>query len=555
MNLKISIVFKLSVLTVLLTGCSAGMNASQESATGNSSQGQPGDSTTTRPSTTTTIPSSPAVFINPVTSGTVQVTLHPGSQVVVGQARNIVFGVPFPKGFVNSIDNIRVLNASNQEIPSQVAVINSWRNFSNPVEVQSIRSVRIGINLTFPSITPIAVRVQWGNARTLSIAAPIDLASTWTEIANGPNPTEYPASANVREPMVYATLPAAWMSQCLLKTRMTSLNEITSYSWFDTAFSNFSTQAVNATAHQTTAEPWLYDRSQTIYFAYFRTGDVNWLRRAHRAAQFYKANINASGGFALGGDSKYVYGQSMLYDLILTGDATLVPVIERARAPHAGHPTSFSASTNFWTERNAAYALLASLSAYEATGAASDATRARSLFNSFFSMQQTPINGWIKNGCSLHTNTQHDPSETLPSVVCSPWMGALLSDAVWRYYLVSMDNNALIYLADYADYLQMYALYTQGAYRLSYYGASSYGNTGANGDFEHACDVMGAFVRGYWAKRALQRNASNLTPEVNSLVASCHQNLTSSSLSPARKYSWWFGTNSDFQWFLENLPN
>ena len=492
------------------------------------------------------------LFVTPVTAGTVDITLHPQSTVTLNQPTNIVFGMPFPKGFVSSTTNIRVLNSSGTEIPSFVVAINHWRNFQSPSTIVSLRSVQIGITHTFADRNPVVLRVEWGSPRSQNISTAFTATSTWTSISSGPNPTEYPSSDNVQEPRVYVTHPASWMSQSLLKTRTTAVNEVSTYSWFDTEFTDFS-QTATTLAYQTAYEPWLYDRAQTLYFAYFRTGSVDWLRRGHRAAQFYKANITSSGGFALGGDSKYVYGQSMVYDMMLTGDTSLLPVIERTRLPHNGWPTTFSASTGFWTERGQAYAMHAALAAFEATGSATDATRATALFNSVFSMQQNPVSGWTRIGCPLHTRNQHDPSESIPDVMCSPWMGALISDAVWKYYILSLDNNALIYLADYADYVVNYGLVTQGGLRIPYYAASTYGNTGS-GEIDHACDVMGALVKGYWAKEALGRSSTNLTSDINATLTSCRQNLSSSSISPPRKYNWWFGTNSDFAWMLGNLP-
>ena len=341
------------------------------------------------------------------------------------------------------------------------------------------------------------------------------------------------------------------MGQSLIQTRTIAVNSDPNSSWFDQAFLTFSNQATTATtAYQTTFEPWLYDRAQTIFIAYFRTGQLNWLRRAHRAAQFYKFNIAANGSFALGGDAKYVYGQSLLYDFMLTGDESILPVIERTLQPHAGWPANFSAATGFWTERNSAYALHAALAAFDASGNAVQANRAQSLFAGYLSMQQTPINGWVKNGCAMHTRQQHDPSEDIPEVMCSPWMGALLADAIWRYYILSENRQALVFLADFADYIQVYGLYNSGGLRLPYYGATSFGTSPPDGDEEHTCDVLGALSRGYWAKKTLGRPTANLIIEVNNLRASCENNLSGASLSPARKFNWWFGTNSDWQWLL-----
>lgn len=504
-------------------------------------------STTLATTTTTQAPNPVGLFITLPSTGTVDVTLHPAAQAV-GGAQTIFFAIPFPKNAVSNANQIRVLDAAGVEIPSQVSVINSWRSLTAPATALSIRSVQIIIQRTFANTNSQVVRVQYGQARTQNLSGSYDIASTWQSISNGPNPSEFPSS--VMEPKIYATLPASWMSSALLQTRTTPANSIATYNWFDNSFLTHSSAAFT----YNTSEPWLYDRAQTYFIAYFRTGDVTRLRRAHRSAQYYKSQIQSNGDFALkAGDAKYVYGSSMSYDLMLTGDLSLIPVIERTTQPHSGWPTNFSASTGFWTERNSAYALLAALAAFDVTGNANYATRARNLFADYFRMQQTPGNGWPKIGCTLHTRNQHDPEEDIPDVMCSPWMGALLAEAVWKYYLFSLDNNALIYLADFARYISQYGLVTEGGRRLPYYAASHLGNTD-DGDIEHACDVLGAMTKGYWAMRMLSQSSTNVQSDMNALVSSCQANLSSSSLSPPRKYSWWFGTNSDFAWFLTNLP-
>jgi hypothetical protein len=119
-------------------------------------------------------------------------------------------------------------------------------------------------------------------------------------------------------------------------------------------------------------------RALTLFGMYIRSGDVAWLRHAHRAAQFYGAHLGADGTFDLAaGDLKYAYGSALFLDLMLTGDTRHLPRIAAVARAGAGWAETYTARTGFWTERHQTYALLAALVAWEATGEAGHATRAR----------------------------------------------------------------------------------------------------------------------------------------------------------------------------------
>ena len=84
--------------------------------------------------------------------------------------------------------------------------------------------------------------------------------------------------------------------------------------------------------YTTDYEPWLFDRTATLFGVSARTGDVQWLRHAQGSAQFYDLD------------------------------------------------------TNFWPERHQTYALMAALSAWEATGEAMYVDRAREIIDVSFDL-------------------------------------------------------------------------------------------------------------------------------------------------------------------------
>jgi hypothetical protein len=318
-------------------------------------------------------------------------------------------------------------------------------------------------------------------------------------------------------------------------------------------------------------EPWLFDRTATLFGVYARTGDVEWLRRAHRSAQFYARHVDADGFFDLkaDGDLKYSYGRSLLIDYLLTGDPELVGAIERVAAAGATWDPTYGRDTNFWTERHQTYALLAALSAWEATGGEEHAERARDIAEVSFAMAADPLGSWHDDGCMLHGMTDHEGAGgDVP--VCSPWMSALFADAVWTYFIQTDDPAALDFMAGLAHYVADHGVYDGGEgleMTMPWYLASSaktFSDDGPWGDVEHACDVAGLVARGAWAEKQRGDDPGRLRSVAEKLIESCAWVLdnwhrpggpeagkSEWRLEPPRKFNWWFGTTSDLPWLMD----
>ena len=522
-------------------------------------------------------PSGQSLFAAATGPGTVTVTLHPGSQVVLGQSTRVAFGVPLPRGLVADVGMLRLTNPSGTEIPSAVRELTRWRTIpaSSP---GSVRSVLFYVDVIFDQRVPQTLVVNFGQARSVELPGTMPAVSTlWTSIANGPDPAEYPASDDIREPVVYATLPAGWLSQNLLVTRTNPVGENSSLAWWDSGLTNFGRTAVNDVASTVpasayidlvTSEPWLYDRALTLFTVYIRTGDVYWLRRAHRATQFYSKRVGTSGIFTLASstsDLKYSYGMSPLIDYLFTGDETLRTTIDRvATAGVREWQTTYSTSMGFWTERHHSYALLAALAAYQATGNATHAQRATALADLTIQMSQN------SSGCPLHTVEQHEGVANDTRMMCSPWMDAILAEAMLQYYILSEDERVLQWLSGMGDYVRNHAVYDGSlsgsdlaGRTLPWYlaGVGNHVEDGLGwGDLEHACDVAGLAAKAVWAKRRLGLAHASTEAVADQLLSSCqfvldywHRStptLAEYRLSPPRKFSWWFGSSSDLEWML-----
>ncbi len=524
-------------------------------------------------------------FVDLPDKGKVQVTLHPGSTVVPGEVTKVAFGIPFPRATVNNINQVIVADSNGQEIASHIVELARWRSLSAAPSVDSLRSALIYIDVVFPSTSPMTMIIKYGQPRKRELGSQPDLKTTWVPISNGPFPDEYPhGSDTVMEPAVYATFPSDWLSATLIRGRTVPANSITQYRWFDNAYLNFSKTAVNdvseyvydenKVAYIDEYEPWLFDRSMTLFGIYIRTGNVKWLRHAHRSTQYYANHITPAGYFdkKAGDDFKYSYGQSMLVDMMLTGDTSLIQKIENVAAAGENWNETYDISTRFWTERHQTYALLAALSAWETTGLSKYADRVNQVVEASFNHALNPVNGWVANGAMPHAKEAHEGWGG-DEPVASPWMSALMADAVMRYYIHSEDPDALIFLSNLGDFILERTTTHEGrrdnqTLLMPYYLIALDSSTQREQweDTEHACDVAGLAAKTAWARKKLGRDNTALVNISKRLVSSCQWNLdykhregadinygkTVWRLGPSRQYSWWFGSTHDMLWMLEN---
>lgn len=585
----------------------------------------------------------------PSITGGVDFQLHPLDYISTPATTNVVFTVPIPFGVATNINQVRILNSGGGQLASTVSVISKWREpASQSVPKQAyIKSVLVKMNVTFPDTNPLSLKVDFSTKRTAEANLSFDISSIRSTINTSSFfPSEYAAGENIWEPNAVATFSPEWLCACVFKTRPRPFNSadaqwvglegpyqnagytyptngggtyagdsesLSKVEWFMKSMVNDVRPHVE-TEDLITYEgvgnyaPWLYDRAGTLWLAYFRTGKLEWWRHAHRASQFYKNHIGLTGYFDLRADDvKYSYGRSMLHDYLMTGDTTLVDKIEDITLPTIVDSGNYTAAYTYveftgansipgWTERHASYALLAQIDAYEATGTTSYLTRAQTIFNAVFDLQQNPANynvAWTKDGGVPHTIMAHEGGTgggTGNEPITSPWMCSLLCDSVLRYYIVTEDPNALTFLADLGDYYANVALRTAVSGELTgstvpWYlagnnnGLFTYTDSGELGDMEHVPDVLGAMAKCMWAKwakgeslTALQTAFTNLYgtttgPDwasfdqngvtgywIRDAQATIDNGQTIFRLAPPRKGSWWYNSASDLT-YLEEVVN
>ena len=533
-------------------------------------------------------------------AGTIDVVLHPGDLVTLNQSTLVSFGVPFPKCVISDVSTIRVLNAQYAEIPADVTATTLWRTIggADPCE-NSVRSALVYVSMSFSSYEPVTVKIAYGGvprSRHLNSGEP-NPETTWVLVPDyleGDHTEGYDQSVEqLKEPKVWATLPPDWMSKCAMRTRTTPWNSNTNslfdMSGYDNTYYNYSHTAVNDVAPTVLENEkldmyrggdWLFDRVATYFGLYIRKGELKWLKHAHRAAQFYSNHLSESGptrgAFDLSRnfpDHKYSYGGGLLIAYMLTGgDRYQTKIVDVGDYTQNWDYTYTNLGRGrTWTERHLSYSLAGSLEAYLLTGEAQYATFTQAVFNEIFRLQQNHPNGIPYEGGVLHPMKNHEFIDG--ELIASPWMSALLVDAVMRYYIHSGDVNALTFMKGLGDHIVNYGLYetshpSLSAFKVPWYLCSSYQqytDSGQFGDVEHNVDVFGVLARANWAYKQLQGTNE---PSFVTAMQEIYQGLQylfdywtrnnptkpKYRLQPARKYSWWFGTTHDLDFLLSDLP-
>lgn len=531
------------------------------------------------------------LFPAPVAAGAVAVELVCAGASSDGQA--VAFGMPFPRGFVADAERIRLEDAEG-ELAADVVELARWRHFSDPaIDGKSIRSVLISFRHDCTHAPRATYMVRWGQLRTRRAGTgitPSNVAErTWVPQAE-PGALEHPQADNyavdssaapVREPAVWVLPPADWLMKSNLRGPVAPIRAGIARDWQI----GFMRTYVNDVAADVTAferndngqglihwgnefEGWLYDRPAVLWNAYVQTGDAKWLKHAHRASQFYASHITLEGrrgSFAKRpGDAKYAHAGGLFTAYLLTGDARLLERI-RAVADLVGNVNTrlppFEKTTGLWTERHMSVALGGALSAWEATGEATYRQRLLRIVEGLRADAMRPPPGYpdaaAMAGVLLHRPEVHEEG-SFPDVVMSPWMAALMTEALWRYHLHSDDRRALQILGDYAQFVAERAIEQQGVGWSPRYLAGLKGNY-EGAEPEHAFDVMGLLARGRWARQRLGQPTGQIEAQIERLRGTADATFASwvrhsaglprYRLAPTRKAGWWYGTTYDLAWF------
>ena len=310
--------------------------------------------------------------------------------------------------------SIRVTNAAGEELPAFVRSLGAWRHMPdqsllcNGLQASGnlgIRSVLIQFDMAFSSTAPVTVTIGVNRTRTKTLSTETPVRDTFRTVNDGTYaPAVNRSGFTIKEPAVLAAVDHRFLACSgitpMIDTAGTKAYMAKSDQATDDFFYSLTNQhsrkqdwpVTNATDiidFYTDAEPWLYDRAQTFYNGYLRTGNADMLREAHRATDHYAQNIYGPeacatsfypycvGSFKLKNptpsapyqDMKYSYSENLLSDYLLTGDPTVLREIGYVSWGQE-FGVDLANGGEAFTERHRAFALLAHAVDYELTGSA-----------------------------------------------------------------------------------------------------------------------------------------------------------------------------------------
>lgn len=314
------------------------------------------------------------------------------------------------------------------------------------------------------------------------------------------------------------------------------------------------------------AAPWLYDHPFALYMLYLRTGELHWKKLAHKMSQKYVNNINSDGFFKLKStpDVKYLMSAGLVLDYMFYPKKRTVDVVKNMFKNTLPWRAKYDRSYTFWTERNLSNAIMLPLSLWELT----DSKQALSRLKKVIHESKGNLKQVQEGACMAHEFRDHE-GKGGDSLVCSPWMSALVVEQLWRYYVLTSDGDAAEIITLLADFAASSGLYkgTRGhlldltiPMYLTYVDNSAKKNRFEPWtDIQHACDVAGMILKGQYVKKKIGLEHSFGREQVTGLLKTCKKTLARSKkvkvwhISPLRKFNWWFSSTANLEWLLTEL--
>ena len=358
--------------------------------------------------------------INPPVPTTFTATLVPDG---ASGMQRVNFAIPLPAGLLMDRTQIKI-SAGTTELPA------ARRTLATHAD-GSLRSVQLQIDVDVSATTMLTIEIGTAGETSGTLAA---VSSTTTGTGNNVHPKVWvvlPMSVLLGSGLGGPLVPQAAVAGSALD----AWNTLCDYDAWNT--DKFLQQA------SASRDVWLYDRVTAMYRGHFITGALSPLKSAYREAEIYRAGMTISNGVATAiapptanDDLKYFYAQSMAMHYLLTGDDRFREAAEAvsARVNTMWNPL-YNGADRFWTERNAGFTLLAHEWARLVTDDQASVIEARSeaAVTAFLTTQRTYPAGYTDPDarCFGHSATAHGESYGYNG--CSPWMSAILADALDQY--------------------------------------------------------------------------------------------------------------------------
>jgi len=320
------------------------------------------------------------------------------------------------------------------------------------------------------------------------------------------------------------------------------------------------------------AAQWLFDRPQAIYQLFIMSGEIKWFNEANILVDYYINNIDEQGGFKLINkkDTKFLMPKGLLYKYLLSGDQKAKDSLKRIFDSSLKWEPSYSFGKGFWTERHQAAALNTAISYWESSNDPVALARINEIIDATVDMTFNPVNDWLLRGCPQHTFVSHEGVGD-NSATCSPWMMALLSDALWRFYRLTDDVRAAALIDAFGDFILNHGLFW-GDDRVKNIIIPKYIVSLENSrqeelnqwtDPQHTCDVAGLIGKSVFVKKVNKREDFLLTKLFSVFIDRCksdYMRIKNMKQKPAywvaqppRRFGWTYSTTSDLPWLEDFL--
>ncbi|UQA56112.1 hypothetical protein [Polyangium aurulentum] len=347
---------------------------------------------------------------------------------VTGRTR-VSFAVPLPRGALNDASRTRVL-AGGVELSAARRALAMHPD-------GSVRSVQIQVDIAIGGAAAPDLEVVVGAPHAAKDLAPVPVEDTLV-VPDG-----------TQGPRVWAILPPSWLSASGVVGPMLTEDETagTAYAaWSDLC--DYDAYDIDAFLPKaSTPGVWLYDRGTVFYRGHARRGDLETLRTAYRETAIYRSKLTGKGQSTRNGvpdrgsDPRYSYTQNMAIHYLMTGDDRFRESAEDLAEAMASFwpegPGYHGELEGLWTERHAGFTLLA----YTFASIVSDDRRdhfralADAAVAAFLDVQEHPPKGYADANARCFAvfagaHKEGSPEEDYGYFGCSPWMSAILADAL-----------------------------------------------------------------------------------------------------------------------------
>ncbi|MBL4634618.1 MAG: hypothetical protein JKY56_12140 [Kofleriaceae bacterium] len=352
-----------------------------------------------------------------------EVTVQLMPQTGVSGTQLVNFAIPLSPGTLSEASNVEVLVGDSPA----TAYRRGLANYPDG----SLRSVQIQVEVDVDTTSEIVVAI--GTEATGGTRELVDIVQTLLD------------PSGETGPMVWTVLPPEWLSKAQLAGPSIPHSAFTGSdldAWTSVCdYDKWNTEAFLAV--NGTRGPWLYDRVTTMFRGYQVYGGQSPLSSAFREAHLYRNGMMGTGTKTRIGvpnaasDVKYHYAQGLALHYLLTGDDRFREAAENValRMSELWPSPGYAGGADFWIERHAGFSLLA----YVWAAAVSDdrsgefESLADEAITAYFDVQATYPIGYndTEARCFAHSADAH--GEGYGYIGCSPWMSAILTDALDAY--------------------------------------------------------------------------------------------------------------------------